>query len=119
MGLPDSSVEITLATDAVIRRQNRIHMKSDYATDVLSFPSFEPLPNLKAYNGEYLGDILLSLDRARVQANRQKISFENEVLFLIIHSLLHLVGHDHAKPKERLKMQALESQLFVRHKFKK
>lgn len=81
-------------------------------TDVLSFPQLEPQKSLQKYNGLFLGDILISLDQAKCQSKLQKISLQKEVLFLTVHSILHLLGHDHATANERQKMQRLESYIW-------
>lgn len=76
----------TLITgDADLRRWNREFRSNDYPTDVLSFPSD---------NGR-LGDIAISLGRARAQAREIGHSVEEEVRILMLHGLLHLLGMDH------------------------
>lgn len=110
--IPNATLEVTLASDAVVRRQNRIHMGYDKNTDVLSFPSQPPQKKISNYKNQFLGDVLVSLDRARIQASQQKISLEKEVLFLLVHSILHLIGYDHATVKERESMQRKESEIW-------
>ncbi len=102
----------------MIKRQNFKHRGLKETTDVLSFPAFAKQRKTAFYKNRFLGDILISLDRAGVQARAQKISLEDEVLFLTIHSLLHLLGHDHAGPRDTKRMQAIESRLWgVLHDF--
>lgn len=92
-------VSVTFVDNEEIRTLNRDHRSKDAPTDVLSFPMFdfaagevpvypknEPLP---------LGDVVLSLERARVQAAEIGHSTMREVVFLCIHSTLHLLGYDH------------------------
>ena len=92
-------VSVTFVDNEEIRTLNREHRGKDAPTDVLSFPMFdfaagevpvypknEPLP---------LGDVVLSLERARVQAAEIGHSTMREVVFLCIHSTLHLLGYDH------------------------
>lgn len=113
--VPLSSVEITLTTNRVISRFNAQYMKKEGPTDVLSFPQISSLKkqrgNPKLFNGQFLGDILISLDKAQQQANEQGVSLVKEVHFLVIHSLLHLLGYDHASKKESLEMQSKEVEL--------
>jgi probable rRNA maturation factor len=71
--------------DAELRKLNYAWLGHDYATDVLSFPGDAP----------YLGDIAISLGRARAQARRFGHSLEDEVRILMLHGLLHLKGMDH------------------------
>ncbi|MCU1234368.1 MAG: hypothetical protein JWP63_2335 [Candidatus Solibacter sp.] len=78
----------TLITgDAELRRLNRDFRSKDYATDVLSFP----LGN----TGSGLGDLAISLVRARAQAREFAHSIETEIQILMLHGVLHLMGHDH------------------------
>lgn len=85
-------------------------------TDVLSFPQIavthKQRGQVKVFANQFLGDILISLDQAKRQASEQGISLAKEVLFLMIHSILHLVGYDHAKEKDRVAMQRLESKIW-------
>jgi probable rRNA maturation factor len=71
--------------DTELRAMNRNYRGKDYATDVLSFPGAEP----------YLGDIAISLGRARAQARRYGHALEDEIRILMLHGLLHLKGMDH------------------------
>jgi probable rRNA maturation factor len=82
--------------DAELRRLNRDFRGKDYATDVLSFPA-EPLVSepRPSGSGPFLGDIAISLGRARAQAREFHHSIEHEVQILMLHGVLHLLGHDH------------------------
>ena len=71
--------------DAELRLLNRTYRSRDYATDVLSFPG----------EGSYLGDVAISLARARAQARQYGHATEDEVRILMLHGLLHLKGMDH------------------------
>lgn len=113
LGLSDAWVEITLCDDAFMRKQNRKHMGKRGTTDVLSFPQWPPQKRVSSYRGKFLGDVLISLDQAKRQAEAQKLSLQKEVLFLTLHSVLHLVGHDHGEDGERRRMQALESRIWA------
>ena len=80
-------------------------------TDVLSFPMITGRGR-KAFQDEFLGDIVISLDQASKQAAQQGISLLREVIYLVVHSVLHLIGHDHAKPAETLRMRRLEQKIW-------
>lgn len=112
--LKGASVEITLCDDRFMRGENARHMKKTGTTDVLSFPQFTPQKSIRAYQKKFLGDILVSLDQGRRQAVLQKIPLRREVLFLILHSILHLLGHDHASTRQKIQMQKLESQIWTK-----
>lgn len=85
-------------------------------TDVLSFPQIDvalkDVGRFSKLRGQFLGDILVSLDQAKRQSRAQKVALRREVLFLILHSLLHLCGFDHDTPARELQMQKLESKIW-------
>ncbi len=92
-------VSVTYTDNEGIRVLNRQYRQADQPTDVLSFPlmdfsgeSDEPVADEPVVS---LGDIVISLERAREQAEEYGHSFEREVAFLTVHSMLHLLGYDH------------------------
>ena len=100
----DAEVSVTFVDDEGIRELNNRFRGMDKPTDVLSFPlldyegeSEEPFFDELCHN---LGDIVISLERAMVQANEFGHSFEREVAFLTAHSMLHLLGYDHELSEE-------------------
>lgn len=102
--------------DAFMKVQNKKHRGKKGTTDVLSFPQILPKKvnsrDFRRYRSKFLGDILISLDQAQKQADEQNIDLKCEVLFLTVHSILHLLGFDHETEKQRLEMQALESKIW-------
>ena len=99
----DLEVSVTFTDDEGIRKLNRSYRKIDRATDVLSFPLFDFEGEDDALADEtcnMLGDIVLSLERAAAQAEEFGHSFEREVSFLTVHSMLHLLGYDHETSEE-------------------
>ena len=99
----DLEVSVTFTDDEGIRKLNRNFRKIDRATDVLSFPLFDFEGDGDARADELddmLGDIVLSLERAVAQAEEYGHSFEREVAFLTVHSMLHLLGYDHETSEE-------------------
>lgn len=114
VGEPTSSLSISIVGDRAIRSLNCNHRGKDRATDVLSFPLFEPKMLRRRDPGvseRLLGDIVISLDTAARQAKAYDASLESEVARLLIHGVLHLMGHDHEKPGERRRMEAEERRL--------
>lgn len=98
----DAQVSVTLVDNEAIREINNEHRGIDKATDVLSFPlgdedSFDTDPETGAI---LLGDIVISLERAKEQAEEYGHSYRREVAFLITHSLFHLLGYDHVDSEE-------------------
>jgi probable rRNA maturation factor len=97
-------VSVTFTDNEGIHELNKKFRGVDRPTDVLSFPLFD-------YEGEseeppvdelfgMLGDIVLSLEQAKRQADEYGHSFEREVAFLTVHSMLHLLGYDHETGEE-------------------
>ena len=87
-------VSMTFTDNEGIRELNRLYRQMDKPTDVLSFPMFDFADEEETVEGA-LGDIVISLERAREQAETFGHSFEREVAFLCVHSMLHLLGYDH------------------------
>lgn len=101
LGVEDRAVTLLLTDDAGIRRLNAQFRGKDAPTDVLSFPSGE---------GEgTLGDLAMSLDRAAEQAAEQGHGVMDEAEVLLLHGVLHLLGHDHET--DRGQMRRLEGRL--------
>jgi probable rRNA maturation factor len=110
-GSPDADLSIVLTDDARLRGLNRDYLGIDAPTDVLSFPASESDPETGA---PYLGDILVSIPRAREQAASAGHALESEVQLLVVHGVLHLLGHDHANLKEKRKMWKAQAEILER-----
>ena len=98
----DSQVSITFCDDGRIRELNKKFRNIDRSTDVLSFPLFdeESPDNFVSELDCMLGDIVISLERAKAQAEEFGHSYERETAFLAVHSVLHLLGYDHEISEE-------------------
>ncbi len=104
-------VEITIAItgDAQLRALNLAFRKINKPTDVLSF-GLEPTEDAEpSEERHYLGDVIISYPMARAQAKAGDHPVETEVQLLVVHGVLHLLGHDHYKPKEKAKMWKAQS----------
>lgn len=96
-------ISVIVTNDTGIREANRANREVDRPTDVLSFPMFELSPGEKPQaewadpdtDKVYLGEMMISLDRANAQAEEFGHSPEREVCYLAVHSVLHLLGYDH------------------------
>ena len=97
----NAQVSVTFVDNEGIHEINRKFRNIDRPTDVLSFPLLgdDDLPDDKLFSVS-LGDIVLSLERAKEQAMEFGHSFEREVAFLTAHSVLHLLGYDHETGEE-------------------
>lgn len=105
--LPESvELSVTFVDDARILELNRDHRGKDRPTDVLSLQMVEDLATLGTVGFNVLGDIVISIETARRQADDFGHSLEREVGFLLIHGLLHLLGEDHETPDQELRMRA-------------
>lgn len=93
----DAEVSVTLCDNEYIHALNKKFRGVDRHTDVLSFPMYEggEFPLSECIGGATLGDIVISLERAREQAKEVGNTFHREVAFLAVHSTLHLLGYDH------------------------
>lgn len=115
VGTPEAELSLLLTDDAEIRELNVAWRQKDAATDVLSFPQdhFPGTPR-------HLGDIVVSLETAARQATRGALprlgapgpwTLLDEVTFLLLHGVLHLLGHDHTGDAEAEVMEAREAEL--------
>lgn len=102
----DAEISFTLTDNENIRQINSMYRNIDRATDVLSFPmlEFDEEETDAAFetDGEsvMLGDIVISIEKAREQAKEFNHSFRREMAFLTAHSMLHLLGYDHVDDEE-------------------
>ena len=94
-------VSLLLTDDAEIQTLNRDWRGKDKPTDVLSFPASE-------LDAPFLGDIAVSLGVTRVDAEARGIPLDQHLSHLLIHGLMHLLGHDHKDDTEAAEMEALE-----------
>jgi probable rRNA maturation factor len=104
-------LSIILTDDEQLQRLNREYLGIDAPTDVLSFPASESDPETGA---RYLGDILISVPRAGEQARAAGHDLQGELQLLVIHGVLHLLGHDHAKAEEKARMWAAQAEVLER-----
>ena len=124
----DKPCEISLVfvDNEEIRDINNDTRGIDRATDVLSFPMLD-YPEKKVFKEVYkdykfneiffdgeelvLGDIVLSLERAEEQRIEYNHSFEREAAYLVVHSVLHLLGYDHMEEEDKVKMRQREEEI--------
>ncbi len=108
-----SEISIMLVDNEYIREINREHRKIDKATDVLSFPIVDMYEGvINSNEGDFdldedvllLGDIIVSLEMTKLQAEEYGHSFDRELAFLITHGIFHLLGYDHDTPEREKKM---------------
>ncbi len=107
-------ITITLTNSENIKKINKQYRNIDRPTDVLSFPMFEK-EELKSkiaakdYKHEdVLGDIVISLEKVKEQAEEYGHSFERELSYMIVHGFYHLMGYDHIEEADKVEMRAKE-----------
>ncbi len=98
--LKQVEVNLVICSNQKIRRLNRLYRNKDSVTDVLSFPLYNSVKELKKLIEVDLGDIYIALPYTKKQAKELKIPLEKEVIFLLIHGLLHLIGYDHERSEQ-------------------
>lgn len=106
----DCEVSVTFTDNEKIHELNKRFRNVDRPTDVLSFPLFDFDTDTAEFDN-MLGDIVLSLEKADEQANEYGHSFEREVAFLCVHSMLHLLGYDHEVEEEEADMRRRQSEI--------
>lgn len=104
----DSDLTIVLTDDVQLRELNRDYLGIDAPTDVLSFPASESDPETGA---RYLGDILISMPYATRSAEKAGHGLQAEVQLLVVHGVLHLLGHDHAEADEKARMWKAQAEI--------
>ena len=108
-----AEISLTLCGKAKIQRLNREYRAKDKATDVLSFPLYQNLRKVKEKDPFLsLGDIFICHEVATRQAKTFKLTYEDEIIHLLAHGFLHLLGFDHdLSAKEDKLMRGLEEEL--------
>jgi len=107
-----ATLTIYITTNAEIRKLNRQFHATNAATDVLAFPMQpnDALPHLQ----HYLGDIIISYERARVQARKAGWRIADELDLLAVHGILHLLGYDDRTPRKRAMMWKRQAEILGR-----
>lgn len=107
LDLVDAELSVLLCDDTTIRTLNRDYRDIDRPTDVLAFPQEEGLdPGIASLPPRILGDVVISLETARRQAQAEGRTIASEVTMLLGHGLLHLLGYDHRTEVEERSMKA-------------
>ena len=110
LGHGRSELSIALVDDAEIARLNKTYRGRDTATDVLSFSLVEGPQS--GFRGGLLGDVVIGIEVAARQARERHRALDEELTRLMIHGVLHLLGHDHEDDEEARVMRAEERRLW-------
>ncbi|KUO78301.1 MAG: rRNA maturation factor [Desulfosporosinus sp. BRH_c37] len=117
----EAEVSLMLVDDQRIHALNLEYRGVDRPTDVLSFALQEEMeeePNSE-FEDEMLGDIVISVPRARAQAVEYGHSFERELVYLAVHGTLHLLGYDHEEEADKQEMRQKEEDVMTLLKLKR
>jgi probable rRNA maturation factor len=111
--LEQSRAELSLALvgDREMRPLNAKYRKKNKTTDVLSFPADAAMRS----EAGLLGDVIISIEQAKRQARERKTSLKIELVTLLIHGILHLLGYDHERSQRQAKIMARLEQKLLRH----
>lgn len=110
---PSGGCELSMlfTDDVAVQEINRRWRDRDNPTNVLSFPAMPLRPG--DMPGPMLGDVLLALETVSREAVSQGIPFDNHLTHLLVHGFLHLLGYDHADPREACAMEGLETRILA------
>lgn len=112
--VPRRELSLLMTDDAHIRALNAQWRGEDKATDILSFPMDELDPEAPVRKtGGSLGDLALSVETLRKDSESLGLDPADLGAFLLVHGVLHLLGHDHGEPDEAARMRAAEDRLFA------
>lgn len=106
-------ISIILTTPENIRKTNKQFRDIDKETDVLSFPMFErdEIKDIPNDMEDVLGDVIISIDRVKEQAQEYEHSFERELSYMVVHGFYHLMGYDHMVEEDKKEMRAKEEEV--------
>jgi probable rRNA maturation factor len=107
-------LSVLLTLDKKMQKLNKQFRQKDKPTNVLSFPANETI--MKNSNYIFLGDVIISYETLVKEAKIQKKSFQNHLTHLILHSILHLIGHDHENEEMANIMENLEIKILKKLK---
>lgn len=104
-------VSVAFVDDRTMRQLNKQYRRIDTVTDVLSFSERESVSSKQ--QAKYLGEIIIAYPYAHKQARLQKHSLKREIVTLLIHGFLHLVGHDHMTKVQEAVMKKWEQRILL------
>ena len=116
LGREKDEISILLVEDREIRDINKTYLKRDRPTNVIAF-SMQEGPFRKIHP-QVLGDVVISIETAARDAKKEGMALEDEILFLLIHGILHLLGYDHEGSAARARGMGLK-QREIFHALKK
>jgi probable rRNA maturation factor len=108
-------ISVTFVSTEEIHELNKVYRGKDSVTDVLSFPQYGSLEEMKKVRGTLcLGDVVICPEQALLQADEFGHSGERELVYLFVHSVFHLLGYDHLEEEDKNEMRAQEEKIMSR-----
>lgn len=104
-------ISVTFVSTEEIHELNQIYRGKDHVTDVLSFPQYETLDEMRGEGIICLGDVVICPEQALLQADEFGHSGERELVYLFVHSVFHLLGYDHTEEEDKSEMRAQEEKI--------
>jgi probable rRNA maturation factor len=106
----ESDLTILITDNDQIQQLNHDYRGIDAPTDVLAFPAGYTDPDTQRY---YLGDVIISYQQAWDQAEKANHLLEDEIKLLVVHGVLHLLGHNHLEPEEKARMWSAQAKILT------
>jgi len=107
----ESDLTVLIADDSQIQGLNQQYLGIDTPTDVLAFPGGFIDPDTQH---TYLGDVIISYPQAKRQADIAEHSLDDEIRLLVVHGVLHLLGHDHLESEKKALMWSAQAEILSR-----
>lgn len=104
-------ISVTFVSTEEIHELNKIYCGKDSVTDVLSFPQYDSLKEMRNERVLCLGDVVICSEQALLQADEFGHSSERELVYLFVHSVFHLLGYDHMNEDEKSEMRTQEEKI--------
>jgi probable rRNA maturation factor len=109
----NAMVSLIIGTDEQLRDMNLRYRDVDSVTDILSFPS-QPLPQGVDEDAGYLGDIIIALPYVMSRAKREGHDLHDELILLLVHGVLHLLGYDHDTAENQTEMWKIQAEALAK-----
>ncbi len=111
----DLEISVTIVDDLSMRNLNRKHRGIDRTTDVLSFPQYNSLDEIKKESHSTIGDVVINISKVISQAEEYGHSIKREMVYLVIHSMYHLLGFDHVEKEDKKIMRMKEESVYNKY----
>lgn len=106
-----AEISVTFMNSEKIHKLNKEYRNKDKTTDVLSFPMYESMDDFPEFGELQLGDVVINKEQAKTQAEEYGHTYKRELVYLFVHSLLHLLGYDHEDKEEKKIMRKKEEEI--------